>query len=88
MFRPLGLLAITAAALTALAPQLAGKECTCRYFEQRVEIGQVACVNGKLAQCLMFQNNPSWKFISDTCPQSRNDTHPLKLGAKAKFAAR
>jgi hypothetical protein len=87
MFRHLALLAIAAAALTALAPRLAAKECTCRYYNQRVEIGAVACVNGKLAKCLMFQNNPSWKFVSDACPQSRNETRPLKHGAKAKFAA-
>jgi hypothetical protein len=36
----------------------------------------------------MFQNNPSWKIISETCPQARNDTKPLKPGAKAKLATR
>jgi hypothetical protein len=82
------LLTITAAMLFAFAPALSAKECTCRYFNQRVEIGGVACVNGKLAQCLMFQNNPSWKFIADTCPQSHNNIKPLKHGAKARFAAR
>ena len=74
--RPLLLAAIALAASTATAA--AGEECTCRYFDQRVEIGAVACINGKLAQCLMFLNNPSWKFIGDTCPLSRNGPGPQK----------
>lgn len=88
MARHTRLLATIVAALMASASPLAAKECTCRYYNQRVEVGAVACINGKLAQCLMFQNNPSWKFISNTCPQSRNDTKPPGPGAKTKFAAR
>jgi hypothetical protein len=84
----LRLTAAVVAVLVVSVPAAAGKECTCRHFNQRVEIGAVACVNGKLAQCLMFQNNPSWKIIGETCPQTRNDTKPLKPGAKAKLAAR
>jgi hypothetical protein len=75
-------------ALIAWALPAAAKECTCRYFGQRVEIGAVACVNGRLAQCLMFQNNPSWKFISDTCPQAQNKDKPPRKPVKANFAAK
>jgi hypothetical protein len=74
--------------LIGWASPAAAKECTCRYFGQRVEIGAVACVRGRLAQCLMFQNNPSWKFISDTCPQTRNEDNPPKKQIKANFAAK
>jgi hypothetical protein len=74
--------------LIGWASPAAAKECTCRYFGQRVEIGAVACVNGRLAQCLMFQNNPSWKFISDTCPQTQNRDQPPKKRIHASFAAK
>jgi hypothetical protein len=74
-------------ALLAATSSGIAKECTCRYFSQRVEVGAVACINGKLAQCLMFLNNPSWKFISDTCPQSRMQV-PRKGASKSKLAAR
>jgi hypothetical protein len=79
---------LTLAALSAPTSAVYGKECTCRYFEQRIEVGAVACINGKLAQCLMFQNNPSWKFISDTCPQTHNNPKPRAPVSKAKLAAR
>lgn len=76
------------ALVVGASPAAAGEECTCRYFDQRVEIGAVACINGKLAQCLMFLNNPSWKFISDTCPVTRREPHPRGKASKAKVAAR
>lgn len=79
---------LTLVALAASTSAVTGKECTCRYFEQRVEIGAVACINGKLAQCLMFLNNPSWKFIGNTCPQARQDSKPPAPHSKAKLAAR
>ena len=76
------------ALVAGAAPAAAGEECTCRYFDQRVEIGAIACINGKLAQCLMFLNNPSWKFISDTCPVTRKEPDLRGKGSKAKVAAR
>jgi hypothetical protein len=88
MLRYSSSLATIAAIMIASASAAAGKDCTCRYFSQRIEIGGVACINGKLAQCLMFLNNPSWKFIGDTCPQSRNFTTPPVQSAPPKLAAR
>jgi hypothetical protein len=87
MARPLMILALIAGTMIASAPGVLGKECKCRYYDRRIEIGAVACIRGKLAQCVMFQNNPSWKFIGDTCPLSRKDDKPRKLRARAKLAA-
>jgi hypothetical protein len=87
MFRPCSLLLMFFLAVPALAPASFAKECKCRLYEQRVEIGAFACVNGKLAQCMMFQNVASWKFLSDTCPLSRKST-PSEPNPKAQLAAR
>ena len=87
MFRPCSLLLMLFLAVPALAPASFAKECKCRLYEQRVEIGAFACVNGKLAQCMMFQNVASWKFLSDTCPLSRKST-PSEAPQKAQLAAR
>ena len=81
------ILSLAAGAFVTASPVAGAKECKCRYFDQRIEIGAVACIRGKLAQCMMFQNVPSWKFISDTCPLSRRDDKPRKLNIKTKIAA-
>ena len=78
---------LVAAALIVLVPGVGAKECKCRYYDKRIEVGAIACVRGKLAQCVMFQNNPSWRFIGDTCPLSRRDGKPGKLKVKTKLAA-
>jgi len=87
MFRLCSVLLMLFLAVPALAPASFAKECKCRLYEQRVEIGAFACVNGKLAQCLMFQNIASWKFLSDTCPLSGKST-PSEPPQKAQLAAR
>jgi hypothetical protein len=87
MLRTLLILPAVTVALVAATPAVVAKECKCRYYDQRIEIGGVACIRGKLAQCMMFQNVPSWKFISDTCPLSRRDDKPRKLNVKTKIAA-
>ena len=87
MLRLCSLLLMLFLAVPALAPASFAKECKCRLYEQRVEIGAFACVNGKLAQCMMFQNVASWKFPSDTCPLSRKST-PSEAPQKAQLAAR
>jgi hypothetical protein len=87
MTRPWLILSVVASAVLAAVPRIEAKECKCRYYEQRIEIGAVACIRGRLAQCVMFQNNPSWKFISDTCPLSRRDEKPRKLNVKTKIAS-
>ena len=81
------MLSLVVGAFLIAVPVAGAKECKCRYFDQRIDIGAVACIRGKLAQCVMFQNNPSWKFISDTCPLSRRDDKPRKLNAKTKIAS-
>ena len=87
MFRLCSVLLMLFLAVPALAPASFAKECKCRLYEQRIEIGAFACVNGKLAQCMMFQNVASWKFLSDTCPLSRKST-PSDPPSKAELAAR
>jgi hypothetical protein len=86
MFRHGGIMLVFVLAILALPPSSYAKECKCRLYEKRVEVGAFACVNGKLAQCMMFQNNPSWKFLSDTCPISRKS--PAEPAPRAKLAAR
>ncbi len=65
-------------AATAIAPQatLAGAECRCRLFAEKVAIGTVSCVRGKLMQCLMFQNTPSWKVVGEVCPMAEQNVDP------------
>lgn len=74
--RPLAAAGVLLAA--ALAPQTAtaGPECRCRLFGDKVEIGTVSCIKGKLMQCLMFQNTPSWKIIGDVCPMALQNQSP------------
>jgi hypothetical protein len=88
MGRYAGQIGFVVAVLVGTASAAMAKECTCRYFDQRVEIGAVACVKGRLARCLMFQNNPSWKFIGDSCPQAQNKHKSPKQQPKANFAAK
>ena len=87
MFRLSGLVLMFALAVPALVPASFAKECKCRLYEKRIEVGAFACVNGKLAQCMMFQNVASWKFLSDTCPLSRKSV-PADPASKALLAAR
>ena len=69
------------AALTILAaltwPAVAGPQCKCRLYNQKLEIGTITCIRGKLAQCLMFQNTPSWKYLNQSCPVSENSRSPM-----------
>ena len=55
----------------ALAADQAHKNCYCRANDKKYEQGQVLCLRGKLARCEMNLNNPSWKIIAQTCPESR-----------------
>lgn len=50
---------------------LAGQSCTCRANGEKYEQGQILCIRGRLSRCTMNLNNPSWKMISDTCPEVR-----------------
>jgi hypothetical protein len=87
MFRPCSLLLMFFLAVPAMAPASFAKECKCRLYERRLDVGAFACVNGKLAQCMMFQNVASWKFLGDTCPLSKKST-PSDPFAKAQLAER
>src|SRR4051794_9290237 len=65
-------LALAAAGVVAAPPSgAADPHCTRRANGRKFEIGEIVCVRGRLSQCRMNQNNPSWQPISDTCPQSR-----------------
>lgn len=48
----------------------AGPTCTCRFQNTNYQIGEVACILGKLKQCEMTLNNTSWKTLGDGCPQA------------------
>jgi hypothetical protein len=86
MLRHGGISLVFVLAVLAVPPASFAKECKCRLYDQRVEIGSIACVNGKLAQCMMFQNNPSWKFLSDICPLSLKPAAPAEP-PKSKISA-
>ena len=47
-----------------------GPECMCRFQGQRYHLGELACINSKLARCDMFLNNTSWTIIEDICPSA------------------
>ncbi|MDP9138972.1 MAG: hypothetical protein M3N38_12500 [Pseudomonadota bacterium] len=73
-----GFLVVTLAPLTATA----GPECRCRLFGEKVAIGTVSCIKGKLMQCLMFQNTPSWKIVGDLCPMAKQNFTPRPIRGK------
>jgi len=51
------------------APAVA-HSCKCRHAGQTYELGQIACIRGKLARCEMVLNNSSWNMLADVCPES------------------
>lgn len=63
------LLAILLGLAGLVVPAGAGEGCTCRANNHAYEQGQIVCIRGRLAQCQMNQNVPSWSIISDACPQ-------------------
>ena len=63
---------ILGALLLTPLPAAADPDCKCRLYNLKLEVGTVTCIKGKLAQCLMFQNTPSWKYLNQTCPVSFN----------------
>ncbi len=52
------------------------RNCVCRANNKHYTQGQVVCLFGKLARCEMNLNNPSWKIILQSCPESR--LNPLR----------
>lgn len=70
-----------AALLTLLPSAVAGGEvkpaaCTCRAPGARYEVGQTACVLGKLQVCEMVQNVTSWRPVADACPNTELTPSP------------
>lgn len=64
-------------ALTVLVqPAAADPQCKCRLYNKKLEIGTITCIKGKLARCQMFENTPSWKYLSQSCPVSQNNMTP------------
>jgi hypothetical protein len=53
------------------AGQAAAHNCTCRANGQAFAQGQIVCIRGKLSQCRMNQNVPTWQLIADTCPEAK-----------------
>src|SRR5262245_32212467 len=68
------------AGVAVLAGQAAAHNCTCRANGQAFAQGQIACIRGKLSQCQMNQNVPTWQTIADTCPE-------VQLTPRLSFAA-
>lgn len=56
--------------------------CTCRAPGARYEVGQIACVLGKLQVCEMVQNVTSWRPVGATCPEA---AAPPSSDAAARF---
>ena len=50
---------------SARVPQV---DCTCRYRDRDIFVGDAVCMNGKLARCEMVLNNTSWSVTKDACP--------------------
>lgn len=69
----------------AEAPRVqAGAACTCRANGQKYEQGQILCIRGKLARCAMQLNNPTWKVLADSCPETRFTPVPSRLFAASR----
>jgi hypothetical protein len=62
--------------VTGIAGQAAAHNCTCRANGQAFAQGQLACIRGKLSQCQMNQNVPTWQIIADTCPEAQLTSRP------------
>lgn len=62
--------------MIAPAEQAFAHECTCRANGQAFAQGQIICVRGKLSQCQMNQNVPTWQVIADTCPEAQLTPRP------------
>jgi hypothetical protein len=86
----LALALLCTAVMAGAEPAGAGSECRCRLYEQRLAIGTITCIKGKLAQCLMFQNTPSWKYIADSCPIAETPApfHPHAASPPTRIARR
>lgn len=68
---------IAAAAAVLLAAPSSAHNCKCRHAGQSYELGQMACIRGKLARCEMVLNNSSWNMLADTCPEATGRTPRL-----------
>jgi hypothetical protein len=55
----------TATGGTVVHPNL---NCTCRLGGENYQIGDAACIRGKMATCAMFLNNTSWAMSGSPCP--------------------
>jgi hypothetical protein len=62
--------------VTVLARQATAHECTCRANGQAFAQGQIMCIRGKLSQCQMNENVPTWQVIADTCPEAQFISRP------------
>jgi hypothetical protein len=75
-------LALQAIGGHAFAGDLAHKDCQCRANDKKYAQGDVLCLHGKLARCEMNLNNPSWKIIAQTCPQTNLRYTPIAVVAR------
>jgi hypothetical protein len=64
---------------SAAAQDLAHKNCQCRANDRKYEQGEVLCLNGRLARCEMNLNNPSWKIIAQSCPETNLKFSPIAV---------
>ncbi|WP_430512391.1 hypothetical protein [Pannonibacter phragmitetus] len=45
--------------------------CICKANQQNFHVGDVICLRGVLAQCVMAQNVTSWEVTKDPCPSAK-----------------
>lgn len=62
--------------VTVLAGQADAHSCTCRANGQAFAQGQIVCIRGKLSQCQMNENVPTWQVIADACPEANLTPRP------------
>lgn len=75
------MVALAVAGMTGVAGQAQAHSCTCRANGQAFALGQMVCIRGKLSQCQMNQNVPTWQTIADTCPEAQYSPRPAILAA-------
>jgi len=72
---------LAVAGVTGFTQPATAHSCTCRANGQAFAQGQIACIRGKLSQCQMNQNVPTWQTIADTCPEASLPSIAVSLAA-------
>ncbi|MEH0072704.1 hypothetical protein V6L77_24690 [Pannonibacter sp. Pt2-lr] len=65
------LLIAAAAPLPAGAGEMPKVNCICKANSQDYHVGDVICLRGVIAQCVMSQNVTSWEIGKSPCPSAQ-----------------